>query len=172
VGNIVNEVEKNWFFKLCNILEKITLYTTMTICATMLIVAWVHVIRRYVFNNSLTWSEEFLRFSLVWFALLSASIIHKKRGHLGIVTFREMMPKKIQNFFERSIPYLALVATLLTAIYGVDLMIRVQGQFSPALRIPVALPYAAIPVSFFLMSIYGVAHIIEDFKVASKEKNN
>ena len=69
-------------------------------------------------------------------------------------------------------PYLALVATLLTAIYGVDLMIRVQGQFSPALRIPVALPYAAIPVSFFLMSIYGVAHIIEDIKVASKEKNN
>lgn len=31
---------------------------------------------------------------------------------------------------------------------------------------------AAIPVSFFTMSIYGVAHIIEDFKAASKEKNN
>lgn len=168
----MNELEKNWLFKLCNILEKVTLYAAMTICSAMLIIAWVHVIRRYVFNNSLTWSEEFLRFSLVWFALLSASIIHKKRGHLGIVTFREMMPKKIQKFFERSIPYLALVATLLTAIYGVDLMIRVQGQFSPALRIPVALPYAAIPVSFFLMSIYGVAHIIEDFKAASKEKNN
>lgn len=168
----MNEVEKNWFFKFCDILEKITLYTAMTICAIMLIVAWVHVIRRYIFNNSLTWSEEFLRFSLVWFALLSASIIHKKRGHLGILTFREMMPKKIQKFFERSMPYLALLATLLTAIYGVNIMIRVQGQFSPALRIPVALPYAAIPVSFFLMSIYGVAHIIEDFKIALKEKNN
>jgi len=172
VGNIVNEVEKNWFFKLCDILEKITLYTVMIICATMLIVAWVHVIRRYIFNNSLTWSEEFLRFSLVWFALLSASIIHKKRGHLGIVTFREMMPKKIQIFLERSLPYLALVATSLTAIYGVNLMIRVQGQFSPALRIPVALPYAAIPISFILMTLYGIAHIIEDFKVALKVKNN
>ena len=164
----MSKEEKNWFLKFCDKLEKITLYISMVISTTMLLVAWLHIVRRYVFNNSLTWSEEFLRFSLVWFALLSASIIHKRRGHLGIVIFRDMMPKKLQEFLKRSLPYLAFIATSLTTVYGINLMIRVQGQFTPALRIPVALPYAAIPVSFCLMSIYGIAHIIEDFKLGYK----
>jgi len=151
------------FKKFCDQLESTTLKVTMVICTFMLLVAWAHVIRRYVFNNALTWSEEFLRFSLVWFALLSASIIHKRRGHIGITIFRENMPKKIQIFLTRSIPYLAIIATSLTAIYGVNLLIRVQGQLTPALQIPVWIPYAAVPVSFTMMTIYGILHIISDF---------
>jgi len=81
----------------------------------------------------------------VWFALLSASIINKRRGHIGITIFRENMPTKIQKFFERSMPYLAVLATSLTAIYGVNLLIRVQGQLTPALQIPVWISYAAVP---------------------------
>ena len=157
------------FEKFCNKLESITLKASMVICTSMLLVAWAHVIIRYVFNNALTWSEEYLRFSLVWFALLSASIIHKRRGHIGITIFRENMPKKIQKFFERSIPYLAVLATSLTAIYGLNLLIRVQGQFTPALHIPVWIPYAAVPISFILMTIYGILHIISDFKDNSEK---
>jgi len=154
----------NWFFDLCNILEKITLYITMVLCSTMLIIAWLHVIRRYVFNNALTWSEEFLRFSLVWFALLSASIIHKRRGHLGIVIFRARMPKIIKNLCERLMPFLATIATTLTTVYGINLVMRVREQLTAALRISMSLPYAAIPVAFFLMTLYGISHIIEDFQ--------
>ena len=151
------------FKKFCDQLESTTLKVTMVICAFMLLVAWAHVIRRYVFNNALTWSEEFLRFSLVWFALLSASIIHKRRGHIGITIFRKNIPKKIQIFLTRSMPYLAVIATSLTAIYGVNLLIMVQGQLTPALQIPVWIPYAAVPVSFTMMTIYGILHIISDF---------
>jgi len=35
---------------------------------------------------------------------------------------------------------------------------------TPALGISTALPYAAIPVSFFLMTLYGIVHIIRDIK--------
>jgi TRAP-type C4-dicarboxylate transport system permease small subunit len=163
----VNTLENragNWLFNLCNILEKITLYITMGICSIMLIIAWVHVIRRYVFNDALTWSEEFLRFSLVWFALLSASIIHKRRGHLGIVIFRERMPKIIKNIFERLMPFLATIATSIATIYGINLVMMVKDQLTAALRIPMSLPYASIPVAFFLMTLYGISHIIEDFQ--------
>lgn len=163
----------NWFFDLCNILEKITLYITMGLCSIMLAVAWVHVIRRYVFNNALTWSEEFLRFSLVWFALLSASIIHKKRGHLGIVVFRDRMPKTIKNLLERLMPFLATIATMLTTVYGINLVIRVREQLTAALRISMSLPYAAIPVAFFLMTLYGIHHIIEDIQgIPTNNKNS
>jgi TRAP-type C4-dicarboxylate transport system permease small subunit len=142
------------FDKFCDHLENITLKASMIICAVMLLVGWAHVIRRYVFNNALTWCEEFFRFSLVWFVLLSASIIHKRRGHIGVTIFRENMPKKLQRIFERLMPYLAVLATSLTAIYGIDLLIRVHGQLTPALQIPIWIPYAAVPLSFTMMTIY------------------
>ncbi len=63
-------------------LEALTLHVCIGICASMLVVASAHVIWRYVFNSALSWSEEFLRFTLVWFSLLSASIIHKRRGDI------------------------------------------------------------------------------------------
>jgi TRAP-type C4-dicarboxylate transport system permease small subunit len=146
------------------VIEKVTLNITMVICAVMLVVAWMHVIRRYIFNNALTWSEEFLRFTIVWYALLSASILHKRNGHLGITIFREMMPKGLQRFLQRIVIYLATVTVGIVAVAGAFLVRETWEQITPALGISTALPYAAIPVSFFLMVIYALMHIIRDIK--------
>ena len=100
-------MEKPKIQRFCEVIEKWTLNVTMVICAFMLVVAWMHVIRRYAFNSALTWSEEFLRFSIVWYALLSASILHKRNAHLGITIFREMMPQPVQTFLRRILIYLA-----------------------------------------------------------------
>ena len=142
--------------------EKVTLSVTMAICMVMLVVAWMHVIRRYAFNSALTWSEEFLRFSIVWYALLSASILHKRNAHLGITIFREMMPKPVQNFLRRVIIYLATVVAGIVTVAGVLLVQTTLDQITPALGISVAIPYAAIPLSFFLMTLYGCMHIVRD----------
>jgi TRAP-type C4-dicarboxylate transport system permease small subunit len=58
----------------------------------MLCVAWAHVFCRYVLGSALFWSEEMLRFSLVWFALLSASLIFRQKRHLGIILLVEKFP--------------------------------------------------------------------------------
>ncbi len=157
-------MEKSRLERFCDVVEKTTLNATMVICAVMLVVAWMHVVRRYAFNSALTWSEEFLRFSIVWYALLSASILHKRNGHLGITIFREMMPKRLQNFLRRIVIYLATMTVGVVTVAGSMLVVSTWEQITPALGISTALPYAAIPVSFFLMTIYGLMHIIRDIK--------
>jgi len=157
-------MEKSRLGRICDIVEKATLNITMALCAIMLVIALMHVTRRYVFNSALTWSEEFLRFSIVWYALLSASILHKRNGHLGITIFREMMPKKLQRFLERVVIYLATLTVGVVTVSGTILVFNTWGQITPALGISMSLPYAAIPVSFLLMTIYGVLHIIRDIK--------
>jgi TRAP-type C4-dicarboxylate transport system permease small subunit len=157
-------MEKSRLERFCDLVEKATLDVTMAICAVMLVVAWMHVIRRYAFNSALTWSEEFLRFTIVWFAMLSASILHKRNGHLGITIFREMMPKGLQRFLQRVVIYLATVTVGVVTVAGTILVSETWEQITPALGISTALPYAAIPVSFFLMLIYGLMHIIRDIK--------
>jgi len=150
--------------KLCDTVEKYTLNITMGICAVMLVVAWMHVTRRYVFNSALTWSEEFLRFTIVWYALLSASILHKRNGHLGITIIREAMPRVVQKFLKRIVIYLGTLTVVLVTVFGTVLVFSTWDQVTPALGISTALPYAAIPVSFLLMTLYGIVHIIRDIK--------
>jgi TRAP-type C4-dicarboxylate transport system permease small subunit len=136
----------------------------MAICAVMLVVAWMHVTRRYVFNSALTWSEEFLRFTIVWYALLSASILHKRNGHLGITIIRETLPEALQRLLRRVVIYLATVTVGLVTVFGTVLVFSTWAQVTPALGISVSLPYAAIPASFLLMTAYGIVHIIRDIK--------
>lgn len=148
--------------KISDRIEKVTLSVCMIICIAMVVVAFAHVIWRYVFNSALTWSEEFLRFTLVWFALLSASIIQKRRGHIGIVIFRDRMPKNVQRIIIRLLTYVEMVATIAGTVIGLMLIMKVQGQTTPALRLPFAVPYASIPVSFFLMTFYCIEHAINE----------
>lgn len=157
-------MEKTRLETYCDRVEKYTLNITMVICAVMLVVAWMHVTRRYVFNSALTWSEEFLRFTIVWYALLSASILHKRNGHLGITIIREAFPEVVQRFLKRMVIYLGTLTVLLVTIFGFVLVFGTWAQITPALGIPVGLPYAAIPVSFLLMTVYGIVHVIRDIK--------
>lgn len=133
----------------------------MVLCTAMLIVAIIHVVMRYVFNDALTWSEEFLRFSMVWFTLVSAAVLHSKKGHVGIVIFRDMFPDRMRNFCLRTIPILAVIATASVTFNGVILLFRTYKQITPALGISVAIPYAAIPFGFFFMTLFGISHILE-----------
>lgn len=155
-------METGFLKRTSDYLEKATFYVCMVICGVMLIVAWAHIIWRYVLNNALTWSEEFLRFSLVWFALLSASIIHKRRGHIGIVIFREHMPAKVQVVLKRLLTYVEILGTGIATAIGFLLLVKSQGQMTPALHLPFAVPYASIPISFLLMTFYGVEHAVQE----------
>lgn len=155
-------MEKSGFNRFCDGLEKVTLFVVSFILAVMMLVCWAHVFCRYILNSALSWSEEFLRFALVWFTTLSASILHKRKGHLGITVFREMMPKKVQQVLEKSIMYVALVIQLFVTVIGFNLVSTSMTQLSPALRLSMAVPYAAIPVGFLLMAVYSIKHILDD----------
>ena len=152
---------KENYFKFCEICEKLLFPFTMLICATMFVVAILHVVMRYVFNDALTWSEEFLKFAMVWFTLLSAAILHHRKGHVGILIFRDMMPDGPRNLFIRAVPVLVFIATSSVTVNGIRLLFQTYKQLTPALRISVAIPYASIPIGFFFMAIFSVAHILE-----------
>jgi TRAP-type C4-dicarboxylate transport system permease small subunit len=152
---------KSYYFAFCDRCAKGLFLVAMVFCTAMLAVAVAHVVMRYVFNNALTWSEEFLRFAMVWFTLVSAAVLHHQKGHVGIIIFRDMFPDRLRAFCIRLIPLLAVIATASVTINGVRLLLRTYKQMTPALNISMAIPYAAIPVGFFFMTLFGVAHILE-----------
>ncbi len=158
------------FEALCRAVEKVTLVALRVLLAEMLVVAWAHVFCRYVLGSALFWSEELLRFSLVWFALLSASLIFRRKGHLGIVLFVEKFPKKLQSVISTAIIYIFLAINIVVTAQGFDLLGSVHDQLTPALRVPVSLPYASVPVSFLFMVLYGVSDVLKLFMDRAKAR--
>lgn len=141
-------------------LNKVIVYLLIILGMIMLVVALAHIFWRYVLNNALTWSEELLKILLIWFALLSTTVITRKSDHIGIVVFREMMPLKVQRLLLRAVRYLMFITCIAVSIIGVQYTIKALGQYTPSLGIPYSLSYAAIPVSFIIMSIYELNHIL------------
>ena len=90
---------KQGYYNFCDRCVDFLFPISMALCAAMLVVAMAHVIMRYVFNSALSWSEEFLRFSMVWFTLVSAAILHQRKGHVGIVIFRDMFPDGLRALY-------------------------------------------------------------------------
>lgn len=149
--------------KLIKAVYKIVLAAIMAIGLVMLVVAWAHVFCRYVLNDSLTWSEELLKILLVWFCLLSTTIIAVQREHVSIVVFKEMMPKKVNHMLTFVSQVLMLVASVVVLVIGIDFVLVAGSRMTPALRLPYRYTFSAIPVSFAILTLYELRNTIADF---------
>ena len=78
----------------------------------MVAILMAHIFCRYILNNSLTWSEELLKILLVWFGMLSVSLLAIRREHVAIVVFKEHMPGKLADFFSKVTQVLTVVICL------------------------------------------------------------
>ncbi|WP_418648838.1 TRAP transporter small permease [Thauera butanivorans] len=119
------------------------------------IVAIVQVAARYVFNNSLYWSEELILYSLITMSFLAASMGVRYAAHISV----EMLYAFAGPRLTRVLKYVAAVLGLLFAVslihYGGRLFINTlnMGQLSPAMQIPVAYVYLPIPIAGAFMTL-------------------
>ena len=63
-------------------LDKIEETVLVAMFVAMVGIIFFQVIMRYVFNNSLSWSEELGKFLFVWISWLGISIGHKRKEHI------------------------------------------------------------------------------------------
>lgn len=127
--------------------------------AVMAVVVFLQVIFRYLLHLPLFWTEEFARYCLVWASLLGAAVALKRGEHVAVTIFLENFPKKLALV-------LAMVARISVALIlavmvwgGIRLVIITSTQISPALRIPMAIPYLALPLGSLIMLFHVVASI-------------
>lgn len=150
------------FDKIIRGISKAVLAVIIAIGTVMLIVSWAHIFYRYALNNSLTWSEELLKILLVWFCLLSATFISVRREHVGIVVFKQLLPKALEKRMDLFVSFLMFFGSAAMCYIGWRLAGNAGIRRSPALRIPFAHMYAAIYVSFAIMALYELRNFLSD----------
>lgn len=149
--------------KALEVVFKIMKVLLILVLVSMIVILMAHIIFRYVLNNSLTWSEELLKIMLVWFGMMSVAVLAARREHVAIVVFKEHMPKKVQNFLTKLTQLIIVGICVFMVIIGIQYCMKAGFRLTPALRIPYAWAYAAIPVAFVPVTLFELRNFICDF---------
>lgn len=83
--------------KLISIYNKLEEYFLVYTMILMVIIVFVQVIFRYILNNSLSWSEELVRYIFIWQVWLGASLGMRINEHIRVDMFVKLLPNVPQK---------------------------------------------------------------------------
>lgn len=136
--------------------------------AIMTILVFIQVVMRYVFQNSLSWSEELARYIFLWLSWVGASYAVKERSHFRVEMFADLLKGKARKIFELFVLLVWFSFCLFLAYQGsmITRHLIIRKQLSAAMEIPMAWAYASVPVGSFLMA---ARLVVEIRKVLTKQ---
>ena len=151
--------------RISNMINRFTEIAVFIIISAMAIDVFIEVIFRYVLLFPLFWTEEFARYCLVWSSLLAAGIALKRGQHIAVTFVTDRFPKRIRVMVALvgDIFVAAMLAVILWG--GIYLVVLTRHQLSPAMRLPMSLPYIAIPTGSAIM----LFHVLTSICHRSKE---
>lgn len=123
----------------------------------MTLILGLQILFRYVFGNSLTWSEELVRYLFVWSTFLGVPYCIKHGKSLKVLQVLEILPKKVRRvvIIVDVFIMLAFFIVLFVASSNVVIKAFLDGQKSPALGIPIYMVYLSVVVGSML-SIFRI----------------
>jgi TRAP-type C4-dicarboxylate transport system permease small subunit len=118
-------------------------------------VGFAQVLFRFVFSSPLSWSEELVRYVFVWSVFLTAAIAFHLNSHISIDFLTSRYPPRLQRTCALASWVAVILAVAILFVLGMQLVQApsVRFQKSPAMEIPMTVPYAAIPVGCAVMMV-------------------
>ena len=154
--------------KLCRWLDKVVLSVSGICLAALTILIFIQVICRYLFSNSLSWSEEIARYLEVWIVFICGAYALGRGQHVAMDLVINVVPEKVRFIFEKIHSLLFVFFSIFMFYYGVSFMIMESEQKMASLRmVPKNVVYLALPVSAVCMLIYSLMLLFKNREEAS-----
>ncbi|USY56115.1 TRAP transporter small permease [Bacillus sp. 1780r2a1] len=154
------------------IVDRITEFLTCSLIVLMVLAAIWQVFSRFILNTPSAFTEEFLRYSLIWLTMVGGAYAFGKKEHLAIVFIVRKFSKSIQKVIAVATDVLVVLFVLSIFMYGGSLaMNNAVGQISSALQMPIQYLYLSLVVSGCLFLFYAIFHLQNTLGFGVKEKN-
>lgn len=132
--------------------------------SALFVIIVLAVIGRYVFNQSLTWTEEVPRYLLIWISFLGAAAGVARREHVGFDVLFNAFPERVRRWLGAAIGTLILGFGWIVFRYGI---VFVQ-DFGPDLMETIPYTnywyYIALPVSGALLMLFALKNIVDSLR--------
>lgn len=127
----------------------------------MVMMILAQVFYRYVLNDSLSWTEEMAKFSMVWIAFLVAPWVYRENLNVSIQMFAEAFPKVMQLFGDLFITSLILLICVIFLTESVEFWLGGLTISASSVPIKLAVFYSCAPFSFAMLTLLGIERFIQ-----------
>lgn len=126
----------------------------MVLLSTMTIIITIQLILRWT-GQPLDWTEEIARYCFVWLVYIACSYGVKKRAHIRVDAVMFLFSGKGKFIIRVISNVLFFVFAAVISYEGIILLSKLGhfGQVSPAVQIPMIIPYASYSVGFIMVMV-------------------
>lgn len=129
----------------------------------MTLLVLYQVFTRYVLNSPAAFTEELVRYSLIWTGFIGAAYAFSTREHMALTLVINKLGEKQKRMMQMGIDILILVfALFVMTIGGFKLVLSATQVYSALLGIPRSLVYAMAPISGIFIIVAQIINIYED----------
>lgn len=144
---------------------------TSAVMLVLIIFGTWQIFTRWILNNPSTFTEELLRYLLIWAGMIGAAycFFHDKHVKLTILTARLTgMPLKVISVVDDII---VLIFVVYVYIYGgVQMVAANTEQLTAVLRLPMSLIYGCLPASGIFVVLAKILRYLSIFMERENEK--
>ena len=164
---------KNTFAAIKFWMDKILSIACAVLLTFMTVLVLIQVFSRYILNSPVAFTEELVRYSLIWTGFIGAAYAFATREHMSLTLLRDKVTGTAHTALLVVIDGLILLmAIFVFTIGGFKLAVSASREFSALLGIPRSLVYSIAPISGVFIVLAQIINIYEDItgeKVNSKE---
>lgn len=134
-------------------LSRLTEGISALLLAAVVLINVAQVVFRYLIGAPLGWTEEVMRYSVVWLTFLASAAALHRGEHMVINVLGHILPPAAR----RALYILTLLAIAafcwVLIVEGFPLAWRNAAQTSPSAQIPMIVPYISVAVGGVLMLV-------------------
>lgn len=142
---------------------------TILFMAVIGIVIPYEVVGRYVFQKMTIWSGEVSTYSLAWASMLGGAVGLKRGYQVSMTSVVESVPPAAAKVLKFLAYLCALFFFAAMFWFGLYQTIYNRNQTSPAIGLVMSLPYASLPVGFFIMFFLTLEEFLRFLGCGAKE---
>lgn len=138
------------------IIDNFEEYALLLLFPLMVAVVFTATLARYLNLFPMFWGEEVARYIMVFMAYIGAGLGMKKGAHVGVSFFTDRFRNvKIRIFLEGfRLGIIVFFCGMIMYYYRSIIVHQISmGQTTPALYIPMWVPYSAVPLGMFLVAL-------------------
>lgn len=124
-------------------------------------VGFYQVLARFLLADPVTWSETFVRVTLIWMSYLGLCAAMRTGALVSVDVLYAMCKGRTRRALQTAIALSTLALLAILVWYGAILTQRVQFQTLAGLEISVSWAYAAIPVGAAVSILAVLAHYFD-----------
>ena len=141
--------------------------------SVMTLLVLYQVFTRYVLNSPAAFTEELVRYFLIWTGFTGAAYAFFTRQHMCLVVVRDSLNPVGKKILMTAVDLLILVfALFVITIGGFKLAMSAEKVYSALLGIPRSLVYAMAPISGLFIILAQIINIYEDVTGITIEGGN